>query len=263
MRFIISWLLNPLFIFFLLVGVSLVYKIRKQEKKFFVISIVAVFWIWLFSFTPIPQLLIYSLERQYAPFKIDQYEWDNDSSAPYILVLGGGHTNSPSLPASMQLTSTAMHRLTEAIRIHSLLPQSKIIFSGYSFSNRVTQAEMLANASIELGISPEDTLLSKKPSNTFEELELFKQRFRSVSPIIITSASHMPRVMLICKRLGISAKPAPTEYFIKEDSEISNFDFYPSSQKLVMTERSFHEIAGMIQFNFFGKSFEKDKNDLQ
>ena len=48
-----------------------------------------------------------------------------------ILILGGGHTNDSRLPANNQLSTNALGRLAEGIRIHRELPGSKIITSAY------------------------------------------------------------------------------------------------------------------------------------
>ncbi len=239
-----NWFCNPLVqvaIFFLM---ALYFQFRKKERPTLLWLFVGMGWLAIVSISPLPQWMIYSLEKKQAPIKIESLR---SASPTYILILGSGHTNSPALPASMQLTGTALLRLAEGIRIHRLLPGSKIVCSGYTASNRISQAEMLANAAIELGVSPTDTLQLREPANTLAEITSFKKRFGNAVPIIVTSASHMPRAMLICEKVGLRAIPAPTDYLVKDDSLAAKFDFYPSGNKIGMMERALHEYAGMLQ----------------
>ncbi len=244
MNTLFNWFCNPLVhvaIFFLM---ALYFRFKKKERAALRWLSVGMGWLAIVSISPLPQWMTYSLEQRQAPIKIESLP---TASPTYILVLGSGHTNSPALPASMQLTGTALLRLAEGIRIYKQLPGSKIVCSGYTASNRTSQAEMLANAAIELGVNPSDTIQLREPSNTFAEVTSFKKRFGNAVPIIVTSASHMPRAMLICEKVGLRATPAPTDYLIKDDTLASKFDFYPSGNKIGMMERTLHEYAGMIQ----------------
>jgi uncharacterized SAM-binding protein YcdF (DUF218 family) len=244
MNTLFNWFCNPLVhvaIFFLMV---LYFRFKKNERAMVRWLFIGIGWLAVASISPLPQWMIYSLEHRQGPIKM---EWVASDSPTYILVLGSGHINSPALPASMQLTGTGLLRLAEGIRIHRQLPESKIVCSGYTASNRTSQAEMLANAAIELGVSPSDTLQVREPANTFAEVTSFKKRFGNAVPIIVTSASHMPRAMLICEKVGLKAIPAPTDYLVKDDSLAAKFDFYPSGNKIGMMERALHEYAGMLQ----------------
>lgn len=242
------WLCNPLLVFVILLFVSLIFKALRKDKQAFWLFGGGIFWILLVSCTPLPQFLAYSLEKQYLPFNYNELKNDFPS---YILVLGGGHTVSPSLPAGQQLSGTAIVRLAEGIRIHNLHAQCKLICSGYSSSNRTTQAEILANAAHELGVSRKDTIQLRLPGNTEEEIHAFKTRFGSAKVIIVTSALHMPRAMMIAQTYQVNAWPAPADFLIKHDDHVQRFDFYPSAQKMVIMERVLHEYGGIIKYKIF------------
>ena len=61
----------------------------------------------------------------------------------------------------------------------------------------------------------------------------------------------MPRAMWICKREGLTAMPAPTDYYLKKDPQKGIFDFKPSALKIQMFQSTLHECAGVLKLKFF------------
>jgi len=216
----------------------------KKSRAALIAIVSSLGWIILAGSTPTSQLMIYSLEKRFKPV-------DTSSIVrPYpdrILILGGGHTVSPGLPAGTQLSLVASSRLAEAIRVYQLLGGVKLVCSGFSASHRITQAEMLATAALELGVDPSDTIQLRTPSRTKEELLAFKTRFGPGPVVVVSSARHMPRIMMLAEQMGVMIIPAPTDYMLKEDTEVYRFDFYPSVQKLAMMESALHEYLGLIE----------------
>jgi uncharacterized SAM-binding protein YcdF (DUF218 family) len=238
-------LCNPIVQFAILLVISAAFKFFKKQKIAVSFFSLAIFWMFLISTTPFSQWMIYRLENRFSAF--DPKTIQGDSSV-YILVLGGGHTNAPDLPPGSQLSASAMMRLTEGIRLHRQIPGSKIVCSGYSASKRTSQAEMLANTAVDLGVNPADTVQSRSPENTAAEIRAYKNRFgNSVTLIIVTSAYHLPRAMALCEKNGLTAFPAPTDFYIKHDLLRSDFDFYPYALKILMLENALHEYAGLLK----------------
>jgi uncharacterized SAM-binding protein YcdF (DUF218 family) len=210
----------------------------------------ATIWIFCISVTPFSQWILYRLESQYQPFQ-NNVKLD---SPTYILILGGGFTMAPALPASGQVFPATLGRLTEGIRIQHQVPGSKLVCSGNSTSTstKITQAEVVANAAIELGIEPRDTIQLRPPTNTREEIKAYLKRFGfGKNVIIVTNAYHMPRTMLICKQEGLKAISAPTDYCLKKDPRKTLFDFRPSIFKIFMFDYAMHEYLGMIKIKWW------------
>lgn len=243
------WLCSPIAHLVLLVAAALALRVLRRSRSSAIVLMVAVGWTLLVSSTPLSQVLIYLLERQYSP--VTQLI-PGTKRPEYVLILGGGHTNSPQLPASTQLSATAVVRLVEGVRLVKQWPGGKLVCSGYSASRQTTHAEMLARAALELGIDITDTLQLRNSSKTDEEIKAFKARFGDAPFFLVTSARHMPRAMLICRREGILAIPAPTDFLLKEDPKGQRFEFYPSVQKMVFMEVALHEYAGMLKIFLLG-----------
>lgn len=225
-----------------------VFKYFKKQKISTLLLALAIFWMFLISSTPFSQWMIFGLENKYKVFQPELVQGD---SVVHTLILGGGHVNAPDLPPGSQLSAPAMLRLAEGIRLYRQIPGSKIVCSGYSASKRTTQAEMLANTAIDLGVNAMDTLQNRSPKNTAAEIHAYKDRFgTSATLIVVTSAHHMNRAMLLCEKKGLKALAAPTDFYIKNDTLRSNFDFYPSVIKLLMLENALHEYGGLIKAKF-------------
>jgi uncharacterized SAM-binding protein YcdF (DUF218 family) len=239
------WFCNPVADFIVLLVTAIILYLYKKEKLAFIFFSLGIGWILLTSSTPFPQWLVYTLERKYPVFDSANYDFRPPVK---ILVLGGGHSYEPGLPASMKLSGTASARLVEGLRIYKQLKGSKLVGSGSSLTKRMTLAEVQAIAAVELGVSEGDTLQSREPTNTAEEIQAYKKRFgENGSLILVTSAIHMPRAIILCKKFGVEAIPAPTEFFLKKDPERSLYDFKPSVRKMEMVESALHEYAGMLK----------------
>jgi uncharacterized SAM-binding protein YcdF (DUF218 family) len=193
--------------------------------------------------TPLPNLLVYAKERQHPVYR----PRPADSLATHVLVLGGGHTIAPDLPANDQLSARALARLVEGVRIHRQLPNSYLVCSGFSSTQRTPQAVVQAQTALLLGVPAADTLLLTDPKNTEAEARAYANRFgREKQLILVTSAVHMPRALYWFRYYGLAPIPAPTDHWVKVDPQRSPFSFGPDSEKIPMLDSWIHESAGML-----------------
>ena len=78
------------------------------------------------SFSAVADQFIKPLELWYPPL-LDAGRLKNVN---WVVVLGGGHASNPEFPANAQLKNPSLARLVEGIRIHRMLPGSKLLLSG-------------------------------------------------------------------------------------------------------------------------------------
>lgn len=200
-------------------------------------------WLFLISISPLSTWLTLQRESRF-PILL---QVPDSISAPHILVLGGGHSISPTLPPNNQLSEPALARLCEGIRLYRQRPGSKLVCSGHSASGRTPQAEMLAQTAVVLGVSPQDTLLSPTPAHTEAEAYAYAARFGNRHPLIlVTDAIHIPRALFWFRQAGLSPIPAPTNHYVKPDPLKSSYNFKPSVRKVIITDKLIHEWAGMV-----------------
>ena len=191
-----------------------------------------------------PRALVKSLENRY-PHLTEEAILSLPDSCD-IIVLGGGHSDDISLSANNQLSTTAIGRLTEGIRIHRMLPGSRLILSGYGGDSQVTQAMVLYRTALLVGVDSASMAVQEKPANTGQEAEEYVKNFGSGRKlIVVTNDIHMPRAIRLFRKAGVDPVPAPTNQVIKYGSK-KKIPWLPSAGYISMMEETMHEYAGIL-----------------
>ena len=244
MRTFLSIAIQPLIVFWLLVLLAILFYFLHKTSCAKKLLLTALAWLLIISTGFLPNLLISSLENEYKPFKLDQI---NDTSKVYILVLGAGHTADPKLSANKQLTSNALGRLVEGIRIHGMLLESKLVLSGGPGTETTAHAEVLKKTALMLGVEEINIITLPTTENTADEakqyLQLDSQKHQL---ILVTEAYHMPRSMMIFEKMGLNPIPAPSNYLYKKGDKIEFSKWLPNANNIYKMEIAIHEYAGMV-----------------
>ncbi|HPW65500.1 MAG TPA: ElyC/SanA/YdcF family protein [Salinivirgaceae bacterium] len=245
MRYIVSLLVTPLFIFIILIVISLVLNNRKKFRWSNAIFISAFAWLFIITTQLLSDYPTAFLEKKYAPLIIVP-----DSvllQETHVLVLGGGHENDLTLPYREQLTNLAYGRLIEGIRIYKQIPNCKIITSGYNADQIMPQAEVLKQAALENGIPDSVIIAISEPWNTKSEAFEYKKRFGTkYNLILVTDAIHMHRSLHHFKNCGLNPLPAPVNFIVKKSSMPFYKKIVPSGKNLSNVERTMHEYIGLL-----------------
>jgi len=232
LSFMIKKVLSVLFmplsigtILMLIVLVLLYFNKVERAKRYLKISIV---WMVIVSWNPFANLMLSPLESAYPKLeKIPQ-------NIEYILLLGGDRER----------------RAWEALRLYHKIPDVKIVTSGYSLHDTVSDAEKTADLLIESGIPKERILMQDRAKTTLEEAEHMKRRVGEKPFILVTSAYHMPRTIALFKKVGLRPIPAPTNFVHpNEDAFLSLLQ----SKQLEKTEHAWHEYLGLLIYKLQGK----------
>ncbi len=235
-----------LWIFFV-VGIVL-YFVLKNKKNigiYFVIAGAALYYI--FSVTPISDLILSPLESSYSKLDIEQ-----EMSNPGAIVLLTGSREANTL------------RSAEVLRIYMSLKENKdkapyIIVSGsnQALSPLKDEANIAKEILLESGIPGEDIVLEKHSYNTFSSAEEIKKILGKEKFYLVTSAYHMPRAMEVFQRLGADPIPAPANFKIIRDYNV--FNIFPNSANLKKCDLAFREYFGLVYYKLklkfqYGKS---------
>lgn len=206
-------------IFFFLFG--LFYLFKKKIPKAKVFLSLAVIWIMVISHGTFANFLLSSLENEYQPLK------NIPRDTKFIVFLGGDMEN----------------RGWEVLRLYHHIEGAKIITSGYEGRGTIPEAIRTSNILESIGIPKENMFIYSKPKDTKEEARNIKEILKKQKFILVTSAYHMKRAMMIFENEGLKPTPAPTDYQIKEsDSAIS----FPDGYSLDKTEKAWHEYIGIF-----------------
>lgn len=244
-----KWLLDVIIPFYILVSLALWFRKNTHLSNLFLIF--AVIWIFIIYISPIPIILTEKWERKYPAFRLEEHKNHLSDSTIYILVLGAGYENDPDLSSTAKLGNTVAVRLLEGIRIYRLFPNAKIVSSGAEINQNISQADAVAQAAVELGVNPEDTLQLSNTFNTEDEALKFKERFGHNNQIIlVTDAIHMHRAISWFNHYGMKRViSAPTNYFVKNDPDYPDSKWVPSQRKITMLNALLREMVGMWLIN--------------
>jgi len=224
----------------LLLGLFLL-SLTRRQKAGKIVVLIGIIFLGMVSYNAVSDKLLQPLEYQYPPL----LSLENIRNIKWIVVLGGGHTSDPKLPITSQLSEASLVRLVEGIRIHNGLPKSKLILSGGSVFEKISNAQVLAEVAIAIGVKKEDLILEDVSKDTEDEVRLIQQIVGQERFILVTSASHMPRSIALFRKFSMHPIPAPTDYLVKESQEVSPGMFYPSVSGLCKAERAFYEYLGL------------------
>lgn len=240
-KFIAAFLLPlPIALFMFALGVYFLFKNSYSRAKivlFFTIS-----WLALLSFQPISNAILQPLESSHKALI-------QTPNVKYVLVLGNGHASNENLSITSQVNMIAQNRLNEGIKHFNKLKDAKLIVSGYSGYDKNPHAfmqQLLANA---LGVKNKNILRLDTPRDTKEEAIKAKEIIKDEEFILVTSASHMKRAMLLFKKQGLNPIAAPTNHLVHEEKSFSSFF---SSKNLYKVEVAFHEYIGLLYSKIMG-----------
>ena len=232
----VSFFVEPLGLVVTLLAIGL-YLLHVKKIRFAkVILSSGLFLLLLFSYPPFANFLVQNLENQYPKF-------DYKEQVRYIHVLGNGHTTDPFQPISSQISNSGTKRVLEGVIIHKRMPNSKIIFTGYKGETNTTNAVMNAKLAHALGVVYKDMIINGKPVDTKEEA-LFSKTIIGDKPfILVTSATHMPRAMMLFQSLGMRPIPAATDYY---KSDFRGYLREPKPIYFFISSLAMHEYLGIL-----------------
>ena len=171
-----------------------------------------------------------------------------------IVILGGGHADSAGRSASQKLSSSALARLTEGVRLARLLPDATLIVSGPAAGNGATHASVLAQAAVSLGIDPRRIVQIDTARDTDDEAQEVRRRIGLGAPFaLVTSAWHMPRAVALMRRTGLAPLPCPTDFFSRAGGEAHASDWLCDLSGLEQSTWAIYERLGAAWARLQGK----------
>jgi len=187
----------------------------KRQKLGRALVTVSVLSLAIFSNKGIASLLISPLETRYAPIPEARTATNlpaTIAACQTIVILGGGHSDTNELSRVNQLSTSALSRLAEGVRLAHLIPSAKLIVSGYNGPKRLPHAQILAEAAMSLGIAPERIIRFDETRDTDDEAQELARCLGPEPFLLVTSAWHMPRSMALCEKAGLQPIPAPADF---------------------------------------------------
>ena len=223
---------------FFILGIVFVFR-SKGRKIGKVLLIATVLIYYVFSITPIADLILLPLENQCKPLE------KTDSVETIVLLTGG--LRGIDLPVTSTLGESTLFRTIEAIRIYLKADKgTKIIVSGTN-KEAVAIIEFLEN----FNIPKEDIVLEGESKSTYDSAKTVKDMIKEKPFFLVTSAYHMPRSVYIFKKFEMNPIPAPCDYMVDfQNKELLLLDFFPQPVNLKKVDLAFHEYFGILFYRF-------------
>jgi uncharacterized SAM-binding protein YcdF (DUF218 family) len=240
---IVGPLFFPLSICLILLVLGLIFLwFSRRERTGKVLVTIGVVLLALLSYSAFSDKLLGPLEYKYPP--VLNAAGFND--VKWVVVMGSGHNSDPRLPVTSQIVESAAVRLLEGVRLHRMLPESKLVLSGGPVFDPVPHAQVLADVAAAIGVDSQHIVLETRSGDTKDEARFIQDIVGDERFLLVTSASHMPRSMAMFKKLGMNPIPAPTDHSVKEKQACSPSMFFPRAGNLEKAERAVYEYVGLM-----------------
>jgi uncharacterized SAM-binding protein YcdF (DUF218 family) len=253
MREFFSFIFMPSGIFLVLTIIGIGFYLLKRTGIGKIIIILAGLWFLMITTKFLPEIVISNFEDKYPTLaKTDIFL---DTEAVNIMILGGGYSDDMSLMPNDQLNDNTLKRLSEGIRIHRLIPISKIVSGGCDGRLKLKQSDVISRAALSLGVDSSDLkVLNIETNNTAGEAKAYLKEYgNSSNLILVTDAIHMSRAMMLFMKAGIEPIPAPTNHIIKHGSYRSKFSWLPSFSNIGKMDAVMHEYLGILWIKMGGE----------
>ncbi len=241
----------PLCLVFFIVGLFFLWGTKKQTAGK-VITTTGFAILLLCSSSFFPNMCLRYIEHKHISHIKNIEKENNLVDIKYIVVLAGAHILDSEIPITSQFNYQGLVRLIEGIRLYKKYSKTKLILSGGLGSrSNVTDAILMADLSIELGVLKEDIILEQESMSTFDQALYLKPIVKNHRFLLVSSASHMPRSMALFKKLGMKPVPAPTGHLVKQFED--EFSIFPNTSNLKKSDTAMYEILGILKEMALGK----------
>ena len=164
----------------------------------------------------------------------------------YVVVLGSGHSDTPGLSSTNQLSAAGIARITEGVRILRALPAAKLVVSGPPIGTNPSHATVLARAAEAFGISRDRIVFVDNARDTEDESQAVRKLAGDFPVALVTSAWHMPRAVGLFQHAEVSVRPCPTNYLGNRNRDFRWDDLNWDSDSLGRSTAAIHEWLGLL-----------------
>jgi uncharacterized SAM-binding protein YcdF (DUF218 family) len=241
----------PLGIVFVLALVAfLLHKNKRRISAAFLAAAIVVLWV---SSTPIvAHTLGHNLESHFPPVAIE------DVQAGGCVIVLGGALGAPIAPRVEIDMSDAVDRVYKTAQLYKAGKAPFVIVTGGNqpwSESGVAEAELIRDLLMEWGVPKDKIYLEGSSRNTRENALYTKNIIDNTfckSPLLVTSAAHMPRAVAAFKGVGIQVTPISTDIRVTDKKVYSVLDFIPDSKSLAQTSDAIREWVGQKVYEVQG-----------
>ncbi|MGG1555804.1 YdcF family protein [Paenibacillus ferrarius] len=244
---IVYLFLFPPGIYILVLFALTAYFIHKKKIILSILLALVSIFSYLSTCTFLGYAMINALENEYA--------FPDSIAGDSIVVLGEGTSPGPTVDGPGELTGDLALNVIAALKLYNRLQVPIIVSGGSSLNarNEQNEAQLSKRDLLQMQV-PEDMIITEDRSRTTQENAQFtaailKQRGLT-SPILVTTAPHIPRSVALFQQEGVSVLAVPTRYTPPQNVQYNLFDFLPSPSGVFMVQQGLKEALGQMQLIF-------------
>ena len=118
---------------------------------------------------------------------------------------------------------------------------------------RVPEGELLAKRAVLHGVPQKSIRLTERVGNTAEEaVAAGKLLGGRTTIILVTSAYHMPRALLLFEKEGFKVVPFRVDYHSDDIAQLTVLSYLPNGGALAQSEMALREMIGWVYYWFRG-----------
>jgi len=231
---------SPLSVALLAAGAALVCSLLGKRRACRWLLVSSATWAYALSTPIVGSLLLGPLEQRYAALR-------DDTSLPqvgYVVVLGSYYDPTPTVPITAAIDEEGLVRTVEGLRLLRLLPGARLVVTGGGIAGSGHPAVGNARLARAFGVPDDALIVLESALDTAGEARDVAARLGPAPFLLVTSASHMPRAMVLMRRAGANPIAAPTGQQTRPDARFRWTELLPSSGGLRASERALHEYLG-------------------
>ena len=235
-------------ILILLIIFIIFFRKNFSRKIFRLFAYFVILLFLLISILPIGNFGLKYLEKNY----INQQQFSNIEN---IIVLAGSEDiQSTKVTKKLNLNS-ASERLIASVKLANQFKNAKIFFlggDGNITKNSIDETFVAKKFFKDINFDLNRIHFINNTRNTYENLKEFKIKDNNNKNVLITSAFHMKRSLLIAKKLNIELIPYGVDYRSVNFFSIVNFyQSFSVSHNLSSFDIFFREMLGILAIKLF------------
>jgi uncharacterized SAM-binding protein YcdF (DUF218 family) len=240
-KVILSHLLLPPGIFIALLATAAIQALLRKQRHTAFLLLTLAGALHALSLSPVADRLTRGLEERYA---IPAHP-----AGDVIILLGGGvYGKAPDLTGQGFPADGMLPRLITAARLQKRLGVPVLVSGGKVFDHLEAEAPVVARVLADLGVPEKKIVLEENSRDTSENARytkriLDRKGFRS--PLLVTSAYHMPRSVLLFTKAGIHATAVPAGFRTWEGKTYHWVDYLPTADGLARSTTALREFLGL------------------
>ena len=242
---------NLLPIFVLPIGLSLLFIAVGLLFKKRALTLIGAAVLWVFSMPVTGDILMKAAACGYARMPVAAMP-----KADAIVVLSGMLRMVEGAPLGEW--SDAADRFEGGIELYRAGKAPLLVFTGGWIPwkpTHIPEGLLLSKRAVLLGIPREAIRVTEKVQNTAEEAVAISRmpipaKGKRTTILLVTSAYHMPRSLMLFEQAGLKAIPYPVDFRFEKDVGLTVLRFLPNTDALQRSESALREMLGLAYYNF-------------